>query len=149
MANVKSSRGLRSLPRLQRWVTSVLSRVQPEPGSECLRWIGSINAINEYGQCRVSIFYDGLEIDGKSPVVTGAHRVLYSLIRGPIPPGHHLDHITGCEHRWCVNAYHLKAMPQPENAWLGNRRRWHDDREPMSKSIPTECLQDQPEEPIL
>lgn len=112
-----------------RWVSRVLARMVPEPGSECIRWIGSINPVNGYGQYRIPKYYDG---GNGNP--TGAHRVIYLLIRGPIPSGHHLDHrcseLGGSEtdNRWCVNAYHLEPVLQEENARLANRRRWYGDR---------------------
>lgn len=122
--------------RLAHWIGRVLANMLPEPGSECIRWGGYINKVNGYGQCRVSKFYDGMEYeDGTSPAVTGAHRVTYSLFRGPIPDGMHLDHGDGCENRWCVNPYHTVAMWQSENARLANLRRWHGHRGEAPEAI--------------
>lgn len=120
-------------PKAKQWVAGILTRMIPEPGSECIRWVGYINTKNGYGQARISTYFDWMG----SVKVTGAHRLVYTLIRGPIPKGHHIDHRCSevsnslTENRWCVNPYHLEAMSQPENAYLANRRRWHDDRSPV------------------
>jgi len=49
-----------------------------------------------------------------------AHRLMYELVIGPIPLGHHIDHQchnrdrscvpTDCLHRLCVNPSHLEAV---------------------------------------
>ncbi len=120
----------------KRWVARLLTRMEPEPTTDCVRWTGSLNKVNGYGQVRVSPYFDGL-VDGmKRPRFTGIHRVIFALVRGRIPSGFHIDHCCSEvsdapeDNRWCVNPYHLQAMPPIENAWLANRRRWHDDRAP-------------------
>jgi len=49
-----------------------------------------------------------------------AHREVYSLLVGPIPPSYHLDHVRawGCTNRHCVNPAHLEPVTNQEN----NRR---------------------------
>jgi hypothetical protein len=42
-----------------------------------------------------------------------AHRFAYTVTRGPIPEGLHLDHL--CRVRHCVNPEHLEAVTQREN----------------------------------
>lgn len=42
-----------------------------------------------------------------------AHRFLYELVNGPIPPGLHLDHL--CRTRNCVRPEHLEPVTASEN----------------------------------
>ena len=42
-----------------------------------------------------------------------AHRLIYELFRGPVPPGKHLDHL--CRQRGCVNPHHLRVVSAREN----------------------------------
>lgn len=42
-----------------------------------------------------------------------AHRLAYTLIRGPIPEGLVLDHL--CRNRACCHPFHLEAVTQAEN----------------------------------
>jgi hypothetical protein len=48
---------------------------------------------------------------------TTAHRVLYQLIKGPIPEGMDLDHL--CRNRLCVNPEHLEPVTRGENLTRG------------------------------
>lgn len=43
------------------------------------------------------------------------HRVVYEALVGPIPTGHHLDHL--CEVKECVNPLHLEPVTPLENNW--------------------------------
>jgi len=69
--------------------------------------------------------YGHLSIDGRS---IGAHRVVFELLKGPIPAGLDLDHL--CRNPGCVRPDHLEPVTRqvnlrraPEMAW-GHRGRW-------------------------
>lgn len=47
-----------------------------------------------------------------------AHRIMYELTRGPIPPGLEIDHL--CRRRDCCNPWHLEAVTTRENILRGN-----------------------------
>lgn len=71
---------------------------QMNPG-ECWLWAGSTGR-----------GYALVQHDGKLRPV---HRLLYELLRGPIPEGLQLDHL--CRVRNCVNPYHLEPVTGREN----------------------------------
>lgn len=54
--------------------------------------------------------YGQLEIQGKNKL---AHRVVYELLVGPIPPGMTIDH--KCFNKFCVNPAHLDVVTIAEN----------------------------------
>lgn len=47
------------------------------------------------------------------------HRVIYTLLVGPIPPGLHIDHL--CRERRCFNPAHLEPVTPLENARRAHR----------------------------
>jgi hypothetical protein len=50
-----------------------------------------------------------------------AHRLMYELVHGPIPPGYEIDHL--CEVESCINPDHLQAVPGKVNtAYRWGRR---------------------------
>lgn len=87
------------------------AKCYPEPNSGCWLWIGSIRS-NGYGQIFV-----GKKSD-KSNYPAQAHRVSYTLFRGPIPKGMVLDH--KCRNKVCVNPDHLDPVSNAENVRRGN-----------------------------
>src|SRR5258706_12171013 len=66
---------------------------RPELGP-CWLWLGPVSP---YGYAQVS--FRGVKFQ--------AHRVVYWLAVGPIPPGQEVDHL--CRVRRCVNPKHLEA----------------------------------------
>lgn len=66
----------------------------------CWRWDGKRDP-KGYGRS---------ELNGRC---ISAHRVMYILLRGPIPEGLHLDHL--CNRTWCVNPDHLEPVTPEEN----------------------------------
>jgi hypothetical protein len=52
-------------------------------------------------------------------VIYPAHRVSYTLIRGPIPDGLVIDHL--CRTHNCVNPFHLEPVTNAENIRRGNQ----------------------------
>lgn len=50
---------------------------------------------------------------GESTGRMGAHRIAYMRAKGPIPDGHHIDHL--CRVTNCINPDHLEAVLPGEN----------------------------------
>lgn len=104
---------------------SILARIEIGAGP-CGGWRFPNDTRNGYGQ---------VKYHGKNWL---AHRLIYTLIRGPIPDGMQLDHVCHssdptcpgndeCEHRRCVYPAHLEIITQEE----------HNRRHPMATK--TEC----------
>lgn len=80
------------------------SRIVPEPNSGCWLWYGTINA-------------DGYGFTCINNKRKSAHRVSYTVYRGPIPNGMQIDHL--CRVRCCVNPDHMEVVTQQENIRRG------------------------------
>lgn len=78
---------------------------------DCWPWLGAEHRDSSgplgYGKCT-------------SPISRLAHRVAYTLTKGPIPAGLTIDHVRemGCTSKLCCNPGHLEAVTVAEN----NRR---------------------------
>ena len=95
----------------------VIARLIPRliVGDDCWDWLGSIDA-NGYAR----LWFDNTWLY--------AHRVVWELLKGPIPEGMDLDHechnlaahaglcgATGCLHRRCSNPSHLVVKTRRGN----------------------------------
>lgn len=83
------------------------SSIDPDTG--CWEWTGTKNKAG-YGKV-----YDPAN-DGK-PRMEYAHRVSYREFVGPIPDGHHIDHL--CRNHACCNPEHLEPVTHAENMRRG------------------------------
>lgn len=71
----------------------------------CWEWCGG--AVNSKGYGHIK----------QGRALLKAHRVSWTLVRGPIPSGLTLDHL--CRNRLCVNPDHLEAVSNRENILRG------------------------------
>ena len=74
-----------------------------DKSGDCWLWLGSTTATGGYGTFN----------RGNNKFIS-AHRFAYELERGPIPPGHTLDHRAECP-KHCCNPAHLRAVPHKQN----------------------------------
>lgn len=86
----------------------MLPKINKEANEEdCWIWEGW-NSGNGYGKVKV---------DGKACM---AHRVAYSILVGPVPPFHVLDHRKEvCTSRACINPLHMEPVTVKENTARG------------------------------
>lgn len=87
-------------PEMRPLIERIYAKVEESDG--CWVWQGATS--NGYGVVGLGRRTDGT---GK------AHRVLYELLVGPVPPGMELDHL--CRNRRCVNPDHLEPVTRQEN----------------------------------
>lgn len=70
----------------------------------CWKWAG-ITGKNGYGRIKIKKKFES------------AHRLSFSIFKGPIPAGMQIDHL--CRVRNCVNPDHLEAVTARENILRG------------------------------
>lgn len=85
--------------RLRRAGLNVRFRFRIDPKTGCWNWTGS-KARHGYGQT-----FKGKKV--------AAHRAMYEMVHGNIPPGLEIDHL--CRNKGCVNPAHLEAVTHTEN----------------------------------
>lgn len=76
----------------------------PDPNSGCWLWTAGLFKTG----------YGSIHIGTKTK---RAHRVMYELVKGPVPDGKPLDHL--CRVRSCINPNHLEPVTHQENARRG------------------------------
>jgi hypothetical protein len=79
---------------------SIESKIERVPESGCWLWTGGVIATG-YGRT----WHRGAS--------SAVHRVVYELLRGPIPTGLEIHHL--CRVRCCVNPAHLEPVTHREN----------------------------------
>ena len=82
----------------------MLDKIMPVTESGCWIWMAS----------HTKEGYGTTSWHGKQNV---AHRVIWSIVNGPIPLGLHIDHL--CRVRPCVNPAHMELVTQRENILRG------------------------------
>lgn len=95
-------------------VRRFLAFLKPCPCCDCILFTGALSprgwgrfAAHDFPECPC----------GR----TQAHRYSYAIFRAPIPPGHQLNHSHElCNHRNCVNPYHLGPLTIEEHARVSN-----------------------------
>jgi hypothetical protein len=87
-------------------------RVQIAGPNDCWNWTGPLNPVTGYGQ-----------LSHREPGTTKlAHRLMWLLTYGPIPPSYQVDH--KCENKRCCNVAHLVLATPYENARRGAAKRF-------------------------
>lgn len=79
-----------------------------DASGDCWLWMGERNG-KGYGRLPVR--------KGDRVRLQTAHRLVWEILCGPIPPGHQLDHL--CRVRLCVNPDHLEPVPPRVNGLRG------------------------------
>lgn len=95
------------LPRGSSVIDRLMFRTALLPNG-CWEWRGAKNPKG----------YGNIRIDKSSPAKS-AHRVSYTELVGPIPPGLEIDHL--CRNRACVNPDHLEVVDHTTNVRRSER----------------------------
>lgn len=90
---------------------SLATRYTVDAATSCWVWLGPFKQHSGYGMCSTGSRKDG------SHRYWRAHRLVYSVLVGPIPDGLTLDHL--CRNESCVNPEHLEPVTMRENLIRG------------------------------
>jgi hypothetical protein len=93
------------------------SKVRLSTVSDCWVWTGSKQKAG-YGHVRRP---GKPNADRRGSGIELAHRYAHEAVLGPIPEGHHVDHL--CRNHACVNPAHLETVPPRENYRRGRAAR--------------------------
>ena len=102
------------------WPENLLRRLELDGG--CVVFTGWKR--KGYGQ----VYRDGRSVQ--------AHRAMWELMIGPIPPGLDLDHL--CRNRACVNLAHLEPVTRRENLQRG--RNWNREKVACPRGHPYDTV---------
>lgn len=89
----------------------IMAKIRFEPDSDCWIWTGgkTIKQVTRR-KGRTLLPYGLVKINGKKLLV---HRVLFAIIRGPIPSGMESDHL--CRRTLCVNPFDIEPVTHSVN----------------------------------
>lgn len=88
-------------------LSDVWDRIEKVTESGCWIWMGEIGKRKNEGYGKFSLHQ----------VRHVAHRLVYELVKGPIPDGLYPDHL--CRVRCCVNPDHIELVTNRENILRG------------------------------
>lgn len=88
----------------------IMRKVELDTDTGCLIRTAAVHPKTGYTAC-------GVQINGKASYFL-AHRVVWTHLRGPIPPRFTIDHL--CKRPACVNVEHLEVVTQHENVLRSN-----------------------------
>lgn len=88
----------------------IASKIAVDEETGCWLWTA---CLDRHGYARLQV--------GKRKTV-GAHRAVWEILVGKIPPGKVIDHVRkrGCVNRHCVNPAHMEPVTGKTNTLRGN-----------------------------
>lgn len=101
--------------RIDEWLDE---HMIPEPMSGCWLWTRTLKP-QGYGHC---------DFQGRP---YPAHKVVWQMLRGPIPAKMWIDHL--CRNRQCVNPVHLEVVTPSINAKRGDAAKFLRERNKTAK----------------